>query len=167
MANYLTRLIDEQATSFGEAIDKIIGRAHHPTEENRELAEELYKTKLQTRNEEVEASFPEAAGDRGQARIMEQQTLKSREVGKLNKYIHPILAIIIITFTLMIYLSLLVFKQQITNSGSKDIIIYILGALTTISTQVVAYYFGSSQGSREKQESIKNLTNHIISNADT
>jgi len=40
----------------------------------------------------------------------------------------------------------------------KNIIIYILGALTTISTQVVAYFFGSSRGSKEKQKIISDLT---------
>jgi hypothetical protein len=33
----------------------------------------------------------------------------------------------------------------------KDIVIYILGALTTVSTQVASYFFGSSQGSRDTQ----------------
>lgn len=40
---------------------------------------------------------------------------------------------------------------------SENIIIYILGALTTVSTQVIAYYFGSSQGSKDKQRSIDGM----------
>ena len=40
----------------------------------------------------------------------------------------------------------------------KDILIYILGALTTVSTQVASFYFGSSQGSKDKQKSIDSIT---------
>jgi hypothetical protein len=47
--------------------------------------------------------------------------------------------------------------NEIAKSGVKDIVIYILGALTTISTQVAAYFFGSSQGSKDKQKSLDNV----------
>ena len=33
---------------------------------------------------------------------------------------------------------------------AKDIIIYVLGALTSAVTMVLGYYFGSSAGSKEK-----------------
>jgi hypothetical protein len=36
----------------------------------------------------------------------------------------------------------------------KDIVIYILGALTTVATQVVSYFFGSSVGSADKSKTI-------------
>jgi hypothetical protein len=36
------------------------------------------------------------------------------------------------------------------KSDAKDIIIYVLGALTSAVTMVLGYYFGSSQGSKEK-----------------
>jgi len=48
--------------------------------------------------------------------------------------------------------------KAIAEAGVKDIVIYILGALTTISTQVVAYYFGSSMGSQSKQKSMESMT---------
>ena len=51
--------------------------------------------------------------------------------------------------------------QTLLQNGMKDIVIYILGALTTIATQVVAYYFGSSQGSKDKQKSIDSITSGI------
>jgi flagellar basal body-associated protein FliL len=39
----------------------------------------------------------------------------------------------------------------------KDILIYILGALTTVATQVVSYFFGSSSGSAEKTKALNDL----------
>jgi len=47
--------------------------------------------------------------------------------------------------------------KKIAENGVKDIVIYILGSLTTISTQVAAFYFGSSQGSKDKQKSIESI----------
>jgi hypothetical protein len=162
MANHLTRQIDQQAGSFSEAIGKTIDENRYPAEENRELAEELHRAEAREYQEETDSSV----NDRQQARQFDERILKSKEVDRLNKHIHPILAIIIVGFTLTIYLGMLFFMDRINEADAKDIIIYILGAMTTISTQVVAYYFGSSQGSREKQESIKHLANHIMSNPD-
>ena len=41
--------------------------------------------------------------------------------------------------------------------NEKDIIIYVLGVLSAVCTQVVSYYFGSSQGSAQKQTQIDKL----------
>jgi hypothetical protein len=43
------------------------------------------------------------------------------------------------------------------NSALKDIMIYILGALTTVSSQVCSYYFGSSSGSADKTKALNDL----------
>ena len=43
------------------------------------------------------------------------------------------------------------------NSPMKDIVVYILGALTTIATQVVSYFFGSSHGSAEKTKALQEI----------
>jgi hypothetical protein len=43
------------------------------------------------------------------------------------------------------------------DEQSKDILIYVLGALTSAVTMVLGYYFGSSAGSKEKDSKIKDL----------
>jgi hypothetical protein len=40
------------------------------------------------------------------------------------------------------------------DTDSKDILIYVLGALTSAVTMVLGYYFGSSAGSKEKAPSL-------------
>jgi flagellar basal body-associated protein FliL len=40
---------------------------------------------------------------------------------------------------------------------AKDILIYILGVLSAAVTQILSYYFGSSQGSKDKSNEIKAL----------
>ena len=42
-------------------------------------------------------------------------------------------------------------------SPMKDIVIYILGALTTVATQVVSYFFGASSGSADKSKALNAL----------
>ena len=49
---------------------------------------------------------------------------------------------------------ILMFRQV---GNEKDIIIYVLGVLSAVCTQVVSYYFGSSQGSANKQNQIDKL----------
>jgi hypothetical protein len=43
------------------------------------------------------------------------------------------------------------------DEQSKDILVYVLGALTSAVTMVLGYYFGSSAGSKEKDNKIKEL----------
>jgi len=43
------------------------------------------------------------------------------------------------------------FKQL---GAEKDIVIYVLGVLSAVVTQTISYYFGSSVGSRNKQDQI-------------
>jgi len=67
-----------------------------------------------------------------------------------NKIFPNVLAgvTVILTFSLFY---LLFFKEDI-SSATKDIILYTLGVLNTITTQIFAFYFGSSMGSKEKTE---------------
>jgi len=48
-------------------------------------------------------------------------------------------------------------KDGFLKEGTKDIVIYILGALTTVATQVVSYYFGSSSGSKDKSNALNSI----------
>jgi hypothetical protein len=41
--------------------------------------------------------------------------------------------------------------------SQENIIIFALGFLSSSATQVLSYYFGSSQGSKEKTEEIKGI----------
>ena len=48
---------------------------------------------------------------------------------------------------------------------AKDILIYILGVLSAAITQILSYYFGSSVGSKDKDEQLKGLSKwnfHVI-----
>jgi hypothetical protein len=43
------------------------------------------------------------------------------------------------------------------GKNHKDVIVYVLGVLSAIVTQIFAYYFGSSSGSKNKQDQINRM----------
>lgn len=93
-------------------------------------------------------------GDVGSARNRETQIATSKDAPLLNKIVTPLLAlgILFLTFTLFAFV---MFDDSPVDSSRKDILIYILGVLSAISTQIVSYYFGSSQGSKDKSDQLK------------
>jgi hypothetical protein len=92
--------------------------------------------------------------DTDSARGRETAIATSRDAPLLNKVITPILALGILLITLGLF-SVVMFQEAPVDSSRKDILIYILGVLSAISTQIVSYYFGSSQGSKDKSDQLK------------
>lgn len=62
--------------------------------------------------------------------------------------------------TILIVLALfyvLIFSPAVIKSDSKDIIMYILGVLSAVLSQIYSYYFGSSAGSAEKSRTMAGM----------
>lgn len=93
------------------------------------------------------------AQDRNSARNREIEMAKS-DVHFITKNITSILAIGVLTGSLII--ATLVFFVDFPDS-QENILIFVLGSLFSIATQVISYYFGSSQGSKDKSDAIRNL----------
>lgn len=103
---------------------------------------------------EMELEFAKLdAQDRDSARNREIEMAKS-DVHFVTKNITSLLAIGILTGSLII--AMLVFFVDFPDS-QENILIFVLGSLFSIATQVVSYYFGSSQGSKDKTEEIKGI----------
>jgi hypothetical protein len=88
------------------------------------------------------------------ARNREIQIATSDAAPMLNKIVTPVLALGTVALTFILY-GIIIFTD--VNEQSKDILIYVLGALTSAVTMVLGYYFGSSAGSKEKDSKIKDL----------
>jgi flagellar basal body-associated protein FliL len=84
------------------------------------------------------------------ARNREIQIAVAEKAPLLNKIITPILALAVVTLTFILFY-ILMFREV---GNEKDIIIYVLGVLSAVCTQTISYYFGSSQGSAQKQSQI-------------
>lgn len=94
--------------------------------------------------------------DTNSAREREVQVSTSEKAPLLNKIVTPVLALSLLLATFILF-GVVMFDNDPIEPTRKDILIYILGVLSTISTQVIAYYFGSSQGSRDKSDQIKEM----------
>jgi DNA-binding IclR family transcriptional regulator len=88
------------------------------------------------------------------ARNREIQIATSEFAPMLNKIVTPILALGTVALTFILY-GIIIFTD--VDEQSKDILIYVLGALTSAVTMVLGYYFGSSAGSKEKSSQIDEI----------
>lgn len=101
-------------------------------------------------NKIVELQFKDVAD----ARNREIQIVTSDKAPLLNKVIQPIIALIVIGATLIIWAMILFRHYEPKTSESM-----IIGSLTTLTGMVLSYYFGSSTGSATKQKQLDTMMN--------
>jgi hypothetical protein len=155
MANYITSQVDGNSASLVEAVDKSVGVTTGSAEEKQERQLELAKAQMQydldiARNG-TQAMESDRA-DRADARQHDLAVQESDSTDWLEKNIHPVLSLSIVLLTFFMFI--LIIFGGVYSSGMKDIVIYILGALSTVATQVVSYYFGSSSSSAVKNKAL-------------
>ena len=92
--------------------------------------------------------------DTNDARQREVQIANSDKAPLLNKIVTPVLALSILLLTFVLF-GVVMFNDTPIEASRKDILIYILGVLSAIASQIVSYYFGSSQGSKDKSDALK------------
>jgi hypothetical protein len=133
--------------SIGEKVlDKVIPDPAAKAEAQAKLMEMAQKGEL--------AQLDFQAKEMDSARQREVQIATSEFAPTLNKIVTPLLALGTVALTFMLY-AVIIFVD--VDGESKDILIYVLGALTSAVTMVLGYYFGSSAGSKEKDQKIKDL----------
>lgn len=112
------------------------------------------KEEIQPLIDEYEQNeLPLLLADLADARVREIAIATSEYAPIINKIITPVLALIIVVLTFAMWYMVL-YK---TFGVEKDVVVFILGALTTLCGGVVNYYFGSSAGSKDKSDQIKKL----------
>ena len=94
------------------------------------------------------------AQDRDSARKAYTAIATSENSTKLDKLVVPILALGVVglAFTLI---GILMFVD--TPSDQQQLVIFALGFITSAAGQVLSFYFGSSQGSKDKTEDMKGM----------
>ncbi len=161
MANFLTNLFSAGASSLVEAVGNAIDKNITSDEEKKELENELAKASMQYDVEMATLGLEDkkaSLADTASARENQSRVQETENASWLAKNVHSMLAIGIVGLTFFMYFWIVQGDMKtISDNGVKEIVIYILGALTTISTQVVAFYFGSSQGSKDKQKSLSSI----------
>jgi hypothetical protein len=133
--------------SIGEKVlDKVIPDPNAKAEAQAKLMEMAQKGQLA----ELEAMGKEMES----ARNREIQIATSEAAPLLNKIVTPLLALGTVGLTFILF-AVIIFVD--VDEQSKDILVYVLGALTSAVTMVLGYYFGSSAGSKDKDNKIKEL----------
>ena len=133
--------------SIGEKVlDKVMPDPNAKAEAQAKLMEMAQKGELA----QLEANVKEmqSAHDR------EIQIATSSAAPMLNKIVTPVLALGTVGLTFILF-AIIIFVD--VDADSKDILIYVLGALTSAVTMVLGYYFGSSAGSKEKSQQLDEI----------
>ena len=104
----------------------------------------------------TETIFTKEVEDRESARQRESEIAASEHAPTINKIITPVLAIGTILLSFLLFY-IVAFDTSVFSNTNKDIIIYILGVLSAIDTQIIGYYFGSSSQSANKTKTIESM----------
>lgn len=157
--SFLKDLFSSGATSLVDSVGKVLDNVITSKEEKQTLNNEIVKAEMQYNIDMKKLSIEEKQliiGDISNARNREIQVQNSENASKLSKNVSPILAFST-TFLTMLFFYILVFKPDSISEDSKEIVLYILGVLSAILTQIYSYYFGSSSGSADKQKTIDKI----------
>lgn len=127
-------------------IKDLISGSNHLTPEEKEVALKYLEHDLQAFQIEVD--------DRKDARGREVQIATSSEATWLNKNTGSIIALIFVLFTCTLYI--LVLTRQL--NASENITFSVVSSVTSITTLIIGYYFGSSRSSAVKDSTISKLT---------
>jgi hypothetical protein len=94
------------------------------------------------------------AADRDSARKAYAEVATSANATKLDKMVVPVLALGVVGLAFLL-IGLLMFKN--VPEDQQQIIIFALGFITSSAGQVLSFYFGSSQGSKDKTEEMRGM----------
>ena len=157
--SFITDLFSGGANTLIDSVGKVLDNVITTKEEKMTIDNEIVKAEMQYNldmkkltNEEQQMIL----GDISSARNREAAIQTSENATKLSKNIMPYIAIGTIAITLSLFY-VLIFSPQVIKSESKEIILYILGVLSAVLTQIYSYYFGSSASSAAKQKTIEGM----------
>jgi len=129
-----------------DVLDKVLPDPEAKAKAQATLMEMAQKGQLA----EIEAHVKEMQS----ARDREIQIATSEHAPMLNKIVTPVLALGTVGLSFVLF-GVMIFVD--VKPEAKDILIYVLGGLTSAVTMVLGYYFGSSAGSKEKTKQLDEL----------
>jgi hypothetical protein len=154
--SFLTDLFSGGASTLVDSVGRVLDNVVTTKEEKMQLENEIRKSEIQFQLDMKKLSNEEQQmilGDMSSARQREVQVQTSEYATQLAKNVSPYLALGTTAIVLGLFY-VLIFTPEVVKGDSKDIIMYILGVLSAILTQIYSYYFGSSAGSAAKSHTI-------------
>lgn len=157
---FIKSLFSGGANSLIDSVGKVLDNVVTTKEEKMQIENEMRKSEIQYNLEMKKLSNEEKRmflEDIGSAREREVKVQSSEYATELAKNVAPYLALGTTVITLGLFY-VIIFTPKVVSDGSKDVVLYVLGVLSAILTQIYSYYFGSSSGSASKSHTLANLT---------
>lgn len=157
--SFLKNLFSGGANTLVDSVGKVLDNVITTKEEKLQLENEIRKSEMQFQLDLKKLSNEEQQmmlGDISSARQREVQVQTSEHASWMAKNIQHLLAAGTTLITLLFFY-ILIFKPDSITEESRDIVLYILGVLSAILTQIYSYYFGSSAGSAAKSVTLAGM----------
>ena len=142
-----------------DSVGNVLGKVVTTKGDKMQLDNEIKKADMDFQVEMQKLSVEErqaAYQDMSSARTREETLSQSATATTLGKNISSYLAIAATVLCFAMFFILVFMPKLISAQDNqyKDIVIYILGVLSALLTQVYSYYFGSSTGSADKSRTL-------------
>ena len=146
----------EVVNSLGQVLDKVVTTKGEKMQLELEMkrADQQFIRDMAGLTLEEKKSY---LGDIADARRRDTDVQSNPHATPLSKNVSPILALggTLLCFSLFAWLMFGAWHPE--DANKKDIVLYVLGVLSGLLTQIYSYYFGSSQGSNTKTEIINTM----------
>ena len=141
--------------SVGSVLDKVVTTKGEIMQQELEMKKAELQYQLDTKRLGVEEQ-KNVLQDIDSARQRSTAVETNVNASSLSKNIGSYLAITTTLLTFVLFY-IVIFRNETIKAEVKDVVIYVLGVLSTILTQVFSFYFGSSQGSVDKSKIIEGM----------
>ncbi len=160
--SFLTDLFAGGASKLVDSVGNTLGKVVTTKGEKMQLDNEIKKADMDFQVEMQKLSLEERQAvyqDMNSARNREEALSQSATATTLGKNISSYLAIAATLLCFAMFFILVFMPKLISAQDNqyKDIVIYILGVLSALLTQVYSYYFGSSTGSADKSKTLERV----------
>ena len=137
----------------GKLIDKLIPDPEAKAKAQLELATLAQNGELAQLQADLDR-FKAEVEDRDSARKAHAEVSTSANSTKLDKAVVPLLALGVVGLAFML-IAVLMFVD--TPDNQQQLVIFALGFVTSAAGQVLSFYFGSSQGSKDKTKEMEGM----------
>ncbi len=156
---FLQSIFSGGASDVVNAVGGVVDKLVTTKEEKMQLENEIRKAELQYELEMRKMDVEEKGqvfSDIKDAREMTSTVQTSSNATKLSKNVGPYLALGTTLLTFALFFTLIF--GYCDKGNTKEIVLYILGVLSAIVTQIFSFYFGSSQSSSLKNQTIQTMS---------
>ena len=141
--------------SVGNVLDKVVTTKGEIMQQELEMKKAELQYQLDTKRLGIEEQ-KNRLQDIDSARQRSTAVETNVNASSLSKNIGSYLALTTTLLTFVLFY-IVIFRNETIKAEVKDVVIYVLGVLSTILTQVFSFYFGSSQGSVDKSKIVEGM----------